>query len=179
MSATQSDEIAGLLRRCREGDDEAYMTIYRTLSPKLYGTALRMLRAPDEAEDVLQEAFIRLIKNIDAVDERGAGGWMHRVTVNLCLDRLRRRKRWQETELVELPGGHPGQARASRMDLERAIDRLPERARAIFLMHDVEGYLHREIADVLGISVGATKTQLFRARRRLRGWLGLEAAATT
>ena len=155
------------------------MEIYRLFSPTLYGTALRMLRKVEEAEDVVQEVFVRLVERIDGLNAETAGGWLRRVTVNRCLDVLRRRRRWREDELPEMAGRDHSDARSASLDLPRAIGRLPDRTRAVFLLHEIEGYRHREIAEALGVSVGTSKTQLFRARRMLRGWLEPAAEATT
>lgn len=155
------------------------MEIYRLFSSTLYGIAVRMLRKPEEAEDVVQEVFVRLVEGVAELRAETAGGWLRRVTVNLCLDILRRRRRWREDELVELPGRDLAVARSASLDLPRAIASLPERTRAVFLLHEVEGYRHREIADALGVSVGTTKAQLFRARRLLRAWLEPAAEAAS
>jgi RNA polymerase sigma-70 factor (ECF subfamily) len=89
------------------------------------------------------------------------------VVVNGCLDRLRRGKRWGEEELGERT--QPASARPDlRLDIARAVEQLPERARVVFLLHDVEGFRHEELSEALGVSVGTTKSQLFRARRMLR-----------
>ena len=153
------------------------MEIYRLFSPTLYGTALRMLRKAEEAEDVIQEVFVRLVERVDGLKAETAGGWLRRVTVNRCLDILRHRRRWREDELPELASRDLTDARSASLDLPRAIGRLPDRARAVFLLHEIEGYRHREISEALGVSVGTSKTLLFRARRLLRGWL--EPAAET
>lgn len=171
MTDNRYQALHDLLPRCRRGDEDAYMEIYRLFSPMLYGTALRMLRRAEEAEDVVQETFVRLVEKADELRAESAGGWLRRVTINRCLDVLRRRRRWREDELFELAGRDPAASRPASLDLPRAIARLPERTRAVFLLHEVEGYRHREIAAALDVSVGTSKAQLFRARRLLRGWL--------
>ena len=177
MTKNRYNALHDLLPRCRRGDDEAYMEIYRLFAPTLYGTALRMLSRVEEAEDVLQEVFVRLVERVDSVNPETAGGWLKRVTVNRCLDILRRRQRWRESELPEFTGGDFDNAGAARLDLARAIAKLPDRARAVFWLHEVEGYRHQEIAEALGVSTGSSKTQLFRARRLLRTWLEPTAEA--
>ncbi len=171
MTKNRFQALHDLLPRCRQGDELAYMEIYRLFAPSLYGTALRMLGRPEEAEDVLQDVFVKLVEGVADLSPEGGGAWLKRVTVNRCLDLLRRRGRWRESELPEQPGRDLSDARSASLDLPRAIERLPDRARAIFLLYEVEGYRHQEIADRLGISVGTSKTQVFRARRMLRGWL--------
>lgn len=155
------------------------MEIYRLFSPTLYGISLRMLRKAEEAEDVVQEVFVRLVEGVDELSADTAGGWLRRVAINRCLDILRRRRRWREDELPELAGRDLADARSASLDLPRAVGRLPDRTRAVFLLHEVEGYKHHEIAETLGVSVGTSKTQLFRARRMLRGWLEPEREAAS
>ena len=150
--------------------------LFRSLGRHLRGTALRMLRAAEDAEDVVQEAFLAYHRHAMALSEPEAGAWLHRVVVNRALDRLRSRSRWRLEELSEEGGGRPlpatRRSEDQRLDIERAVDALPEAARLVFLLHDVEGYKHREIAARLGISEGTSKSQLFRARGIVRRELG-------
>jgi RNA polymerase sigma-70 factor (ECF subfamily) len=172
---TSSDN--DLLERCRRGDAEAFGAIYDRYGNVLYGTALRMLRQPAQAEDVVQEAFMKLHTKPPAPPVRNLGGWLHRVTTHAALDRLRRRQRRREQELPEQPLPDQPRAVAPSTDIERAVAELPERGRQVFMLHDVEGFRHREIGDMLGISTGTSKSQLFRARRMLRVLLDPERAA--
>ena len=144
----------------------AFSRVWREHGRQLYGTALRMLRRPEDAEEVVQDAFLAFHREDPAVPTEHLGRWLTRVVVNGCLDRLRRGKRWREEEL----GEHPQRpARPDlRLDIARAVEQLPERARVVFLLHDVEGFRHDELSEALGVSVGTTKSQLFRARRMLR-----------
>lgn len=155
----------------------------------MYGTAWRILRSPEEAEEVVQETFLTLYRKAGVAPPDNLGAWLHRVAANRAVDRVRRRTRRAEVELFEeahaggaappAPGATPGAApqpavpapAALGMDLERAVARLPERTRMVFLLHDVEGFKHREIGDIMGISDGSSKSQLFRARALLRDWL--------
>lgn len=161
---------AALFERCRAGDPDAVAAAYDRWGDALYGTALRMLRSPAEAEEVVQESFVTLIEKASGLRVKNLGGWLHRVTVNRSLDRIRRRR-----PTVAVDGAVPLAAASPRhgagLDLAAAVERLPDGAREIFLLHDVEGLRHREIADELGISEGTSKSQLFRARQMLRGWL--------
>jgi RNA polymerase sigma-70 factor (ECF subfamily) len=142
--------------------------LYRLLGRTLYGTALRLLGRPEEAEDAVHEAFLSLCRQPADFAPLQAGGWLHRVLVNRCLDRLRARTRWREAELDDDFAAPPRAAAEGRLDLERAVAALPEGARRVFLLHDVEGLRHDEVATVLGISAGTSKSQLFRAREMLR-----------
>lgn len=146
---------------------------YRRHTPRLLGTALRLLRQREDAEDTVQEAFIALVRHAPATDAEGAGAWLHRVVVNGALDRLRSRRRWRTEEPDEAglaaPAGTIPDPRV--LDLARAVAGLPERARLVFLLHDVEGLLHEEVGAALGIDPGTSKSQLARARALLRAAL--------
>ncbi len=157
-----------------EAGPEPLAELYRLLGRKLYSTALRMLRSPEEAEDVMQDAFLAFHRQGPGFEPRAAGAWLHRTLVNRCLDRLRSRARWREEEVGE--GTLPPASIGDRLDLERAVDKLPRSARLVFLLHDVEGFRHQEVAEMLGISAGTSKSQLFRARELLRAALRAPAA---
>lgn len=169
----EAQSLSDLARRARQGDEAAFLALYERLARTLYGTALRMLHSREEAEDVVQEAFLAFHRHgADGPDSPEA--WLRRVTINGCIDRIRRRRRRRAEETLD--PAHDGAAGGAapavlRLDLERAVARLPERARLVFLLHDVEGLGHAELAAVLGISTGASKSQLFRAREILRGFL--------
>ena len=147
-----------------------FEAVYRRHGRSLYGTALRMLRRSEEAEDAVQDAFLAYHQSAPGLTEEQAGAWLHRVVINRCLDRLRGAKRWKSAELTEDMADRPG-TEGLGIDLESAVARLPEKARAIFLLHDVEGLKHRELGELLGLSEGTTKSQLFRARQMLRRFI--------
>ena len=144
------------------------MEVYRLVGSSLYGTALRILRRPDEAEDVVQEAIVRLYEKAADIQAGNLRSWLHRVTVNRCLDRLRAKGRDTEELPVDLPSSGNQLSPVDRLDLSRAVAQLPDQARIVFLLHDLEGYKHREVAVALDISAGTSKSQLFRAREMLR-----------
>jgi len=144
----------------------AFSRVYREHGRQLFATALRMLRRPEDAEEVVQEAFLAFHREDPAVPTPQLGRWLNRVVVNGCLDRIRRGRRWREQELREPHERAPREG--LRLDLARAVERLPERARLVFLLHDVEGWTHGELSEALALSEGTTKSQLFRARRLLR-----------
>jgi len=203
MHGSESDsDTADLCRRCAEGDEDAFSEVYRRFGGVLYGTAWRILRSPQEAEEVVQEAFLTFYRKVGEDAPRNLGGWLHRVTVNRSLDRIRSRTRRSEVELNEamhagdvvsmdgtaisnggdtvsssgLAATAEGADHGFSLDIERGIDRLPERMRMVFVLHDVEGFKHREIGELMGISDGSSKSQLFRARIMLRDWLQQEGA---
>lgn len=161
------------------GEISAFDELYRRHQRKVYGLCLRMLGNVPDAEDVTQEVFIQLYRKSGTF--RGTASlstWLYRLTVNTVLMHLRTNRRKhreqpaEDEELEQVEGWSPDGSVIDRIDLERAIRRLPPGYRAVFLLHDVEGYEHEEIADILGIAVGTTKSQLHKARLRLRKLLG-------
>lgn len=167
-----------LAARCRAGDADAFEELYRLHVRRLYSLAVRMIGSADEAEDVLQEVFLQAHRKLAGFrGESTLGTWLYRLTMNHCLDHLRGRQAkmsratgsLDEEDAAEPVASAPAVPSAiSRMDLERAIGLLPPGSKAAFLLHDVEGFEHREIADMLGISEGTSKSQLHKARMKLR-----------
>jgi RNA polymerase sigma-70 factor (ECF subfamily) len=156
--------------------------LFEAWSRSLFGTALRFLRRTEEAEDVLQEAFLAYHRqNLQLPLDEGCA-WLRRVVINRSLDRLRAGRRWRLEEVAEdhlgSASGGAGGYGAARVDLERAVATLSDVARQVFLLHDVEGYEHREIAQILGIPEGTSKSYLSRARAALRRILRPAEAAS-
>lgn len=167
------DEVR-LIRRAKDGDVDAFEGLYRRYSRRVYGLCLRMTANATVAEDLAQEAFVRVWERLDRF-EGGArfAPWILKVTANVVLShgRTRRRKfdREQPAEwLDEVAETRPAAPPGAGIDLERAIGSLPKGARTVFVLHDVEGLRHREISELLGVAEGTTKAQLHRARRMLR-----------
>jgi len=164
------DERASILKAQRS-DARAFETLYRLHVDKIYGLCLRMTGNVSEAEDCTQEAFIQAWKKMAKFRGDSAfATWLHRIAVNAVLGRIRKSKREQdriqavsEVEPVRVATGDTGELR----DLAKAIDRLPERARHVFVLNAVYGYSHEEAAGMLGIAAGTSKAQLHRARRLL------------
>ena len=165
---------AALVDRAARGDIEAFEKLYQANSGRVYVLCLRMTGDPALAEELAQEAFVRAWQKLDSF--RGASAfstWMHRVTVNVVLGHRRSTAR-RESQLQVVGEDFPGHAAAREawpaeaIDLERAVASLPDGARTVFVLHDVEGYRHREISDLMGIAVGTSKAQLHRARKMLR-----------
>jgi RNA polymerase sigma-70 factor (ECF subfamily) len=157
-----------------ERDEPAFRALYRRHTPRLYRFALRLVGGdPRDAEDVVHETWVRAVLRLRTFAWRSTmPTWLAGISVNCA------RERWRpdaasladvpepavdDRELLGLP---------DRLDLERAIGRLPARARAVLVLHDLEGYTHEEIAAMLGVEVGTSKSQLARARDRLRGLFG-------
>ena len=170
-----------LVRRAAGGDVEAYEQLYREHAGRVHGLCLRMTRDRGEAEELVQDVFVRVWEKLGSF--RGGSAfstWLYRVAVNTVIERMRAQARWRERhDDAADPDAAPDNAFASLdggdIDLERAITQLPVQARMVFLLHDVEGHKHREIADLTGLAVGTCKAHLHRARKLLRATLGDEA----
>ena len=170
---------ATLARRLKQGDMDAYEELYRLHARRVYNLAWRMLGNASDAEDALQEVFLQVFRKIGSFKgESALGTWLYRLAMNLCVDRTRSRVAHdaQKTEALDpirtAQAGAPLPEMAmSRLDLERAIAHLPEGCRAAFLLHDVEGFEHREVATILGIAEGTSKSQVHKARLRIRRFL--------
>jgi RNA polymerase sigma-70 factor, ECF subfamily len=174
---------AEAIRRAQQGDAEAFERIYRLHNRRVYALCLRMVGNTAEAEDLTQEAFLQLFRKIATFrGESAFSTWLHRLAVNVVLMRLRK-KSLVETSLDEAaePDEESGGPRkdiggpdlrlsgsVDRVNLERAVEQLPPGYRSVFVLHDVQGYEHNEIAVIMNCSIGNSKSQLHKARMRLR-----------
>lgn len=164
---------AGLVARARSGDRAAFEQLYRGAAARVYALCLRMTGDRSEAEELTQEAFVRAWQKLGTFrGEAAFSTWMHRLAVNVVLAARRSSSRRHEVAADDGSGSpEPAAPRRSPdagVDLERAIAALPERARTVFVLHEVEGYRHEEIAELAGMAVGTSKAHLNRARRLLR-----------
>lgn len=165
---------ADLVARARDGDVAAFEALYRSHVGRVYGLCLRMLADPSRAEDLTQETFVRAWEKLPSFRGQSAfATWLHRLSVNLVLGDLRRRSRRREQrveppQLEAVPDADATREPFGEIDLERAICGLPPQARMVFVLHDVEGFQHAEIAELAGIAEGTSKAHLHRARRILR-----------
>jgi RNA polymerase sigma-70 factor (ECF subfamily) len=176
------DIDCSLADRAAEGDRAAFEEIYRRYVNRVYGLCLRLTTDVGEAENLTQDTFIKAWFAIAGYAGRGnLGGWLGRVAVNLWRDQFRataRRGRLMEEVAVEPRQNRDGVIDLlTGLDLERCIARLPEGGRLVFVFHDVEGYTHRETAELLDLAVGTVKAQLHRARRLLRNMLAEDREA--
>ena len=169
----QPDDIMGLVKRVQAGDVAAFEPLYRSHVDRVYALCLRMSSDPAEAQELTQDAFVRCWERIGSFrgDSR-FGTWLHRVAVNVVLEHRRTRNRREArvepaADPEMLGGGAREPSDDERLDLERAIRKLPPKAQAVFILHDIEGYRHREIADMTGLAPGTLRAQLHRARRLL------------
>lgn len=158
-----------LVTRVRLRDRDALGELYRRHSARAYSVAMRLLGS-SEAEDVVHDVFLTLPAMLANYEERGAfGAWLRRAVVRAALSRLRSERRRKESVLDEVPAAEP---RWTDPDLECAIARLPPRLRTVLVLHAVEGFPHRDIASMLGISPIAVRVRYSRALRALRQYLG-------
>lgn len=159
-----------------ERSEEAFRALYRRHTPRLFQFVMRLLGgAEPDAEDVVQETWIRATEGLGRFRwESSLGTWLTGIALNCCRDFWRRagREIVQEHEHTANRDRTPRQPHDERIDLERAIGLLPTGYRAVFLLHDLEGFTHAEIAERFEITQGTSKSQLFAARRALRRLLG-------
>jgi len=177
-----------LVRRAQRGDEAAFEQLFETHKRRVYAICLRATRSAADAEDLTQDAFLKVFKGIAGFrGESTFSTWLHRLVMNEVLMHLRKRRMTQlsideeftnvQGELVKMEYGK-ADGRLSgcvdRITLNRALAQLPSGYRTAFLLYDVEGYKHNEIARMMNWSVGNSKSQLFKARRKLRAWLRIK-----
>jgi RNA polymerase sigma-70 factor (ECF subfamily) len=170
---------------CVAGDQSAFEVLYNMHKRRVYSLCLRMVSNVAEAEDLTQEAFMQLFRKISSFrGESAFSTWLHRLAVNVVLMHLRK-KGLDEVSLDQEPDDDSQDSpkkeygkkdlnligTVDRVTLEKAIADLPPGYRSIFVLHDIEGYEHNEIADLIGCSIGNSKSQLHKARLKLRGLL--------
>jgi len=166
-----------LVGRIHAGDSEAERVLYEAHVDRVYRLAYRMTGDEALAQDFTQDAFIRAFGRLHTFrGESSLSTWLHTVTTSVVLNGLRKVKKFRTTETdLDMARGLPRQAERAEPDLKdrlkRAVDGLPDGYRAVFVMHDVEGYTHEEIARALKVATGTSKAQLSRARARLRAEL--------
>jgi RNA polymerase sigma-70 factor (ECF subfamily) len=174
--ATVSD--AELVARCQAGEVGAFETLYHQHAARIFTLASRMAGSPDEGEDLLQEIFLQAYRKLGSFKgEAALGTWLYRLALNHCLDfvRSRQARTRKLTDTLDdersFESAAPRETPIPRIDLERAIARLPEGCREAFILHEVEGFDHKEVGALLGIAEGTSKSQVFKARMKLRGML--------
>ena len=172
------------IRLVNQGDAQAFEFIYRSYCGFVHRICLRMLRDPVEAEDAAQDVFVCVFCKINTFrGESAFSSWLYRLATNIVLMRFRKNKRkWLPLEECKEDDSNSGfeigvpdlhlAGSLDRIDLQAAIDALPHGYRTTFTLHDVQGYDHREIAEISGHSIGNSKSQLYKARLRLRKLLG-------
>ncbi len=163
-----------LINRVRAGDGVAERALYDAHVDRVYRLAYRLAGDDALAQDFTQETFIRAFERLGAFrGDSALSTWLHAITTTVVLNGLRKVKRFRGREAdLEAADGVSGGRREAEPDLKtrltRAIDALPQGYRAVFVMHDIEGYTHEEIGIALGVETGTSKAQLSRARAKLR-----------
>ncbi len=173
-SDPRADERA-LVTRAQEGDMAAFETLYRANARRVFGLCLRMAGDAHLAEELAQDVFVRAWQRLGTFrGESAFSSWLHPMTVNIALSERRSRRRrtarviaTDDPTVFERPPEKKGEP-VSRMDIDKALATLPKGARQVFVLHDVEGYKHDEIASLTGVATGTSKAQLHRARKLLR-----------
>lgn len=178
-----SDLEAVTIHRAQEGDAAAFESIYRMHGRRVYSLCLHMIRNPAEAEDLTQDVFLRVFRKIQTFrGESAFSTWLHRLAVNVVLMHLRKKKARAaslgETTRSEEEGAAAGSEVGApdlllaglidRVNLKRALEKLPTAHKVVFVLHDIHGYQHQEIAEIMDSSVATSKGRLHRARIRLR-----------
>lgn len=180
----QSVSQSQLVTRAQRGDEQAFEALFNAYKRRVYSLCLRMTRDPDQAEDLSQDAFLQLFRRIATFrGESAFSTWLHRLVANVVLMHLRK-KRLPQIPLDDVDGAQEEPVRheygiddprlkgaIDRISVARALGQLPQGYRTTFLFHDLHGYEHYEIAQLRNCSVGNSKSQLHKARRRLRGLL--------
>jgi len=180
---------AELIERAKQGDAQAFQALYDKHKRRVYSLCLRMTANTAEAEDLTQEAFLQLYRKIGTFrGESAFSTWLHRLSVNVVLMQLRK-KSLPVVSLEETTQGEEDTPKKDfgaedlalagsidRLQLQKAVDDLPPGYRMIFVLHDVEGYEHNEIATIVGCSIGNSKSQLHKARMKLRDLLKMNRA---
>lgn len=172
-------EEKDLIKRCREGDAGAIKALYEQYKRPLFSLVYRHTYNYEVAEDLIQDIFLRIFTNLHHLQDEGTfGGWAYRIALNTCYSYLRKKKsELQKTiPLSDVEGKvreetYEAQERIVKRPLDEAIQALPNRLKSTFLLHDVQGFKHGEIAQILGCKVGTSKSQLFKARMKIRDYL--------
>jgi len=178
-----------LIERAKQGDAQAFQALYDKHKRRVYSLCLRMTANTAEAEDLTQEAFLQLYRKIATFrGESAFSTWLHRLSVNVVLMQLRK-KSLPVVSLEETTQGEEDTPKKDfgaedlalagsidRLQLQKAVDDLPPGYRMIFVLHDIEGYEHNEIATIVGCSIGNSKSQLHKARMKLRDLLKMNRA---
>lgn len=170
--ARNSDDELLLIEKVQQGDSSAFAGLVRLHQQRAYLLARAILSVHEDAEDIVQESFARAYQALDRFrPDQSFGAWLNRIVVNAAYDLTRRRKVRSAEELTEALQSEfrdPSEADELRRRLAAALASLPERARSVIVLHDVEGFTHAEIGEMLGIPGGTARSDLHHARRKLR-----------
>ena len=178
-----SKELLELIEGCKAQRSSAQRELYSKFSGQLFATAIRLTNAREDAEDVLQDSFVKIFKHINSYrDDFSFEGWMRRIVVNTAITHYRRNLKHSHHQDINDVHATPGDLQNKNDneftagELELAISKLPLGYRTVFCMYVIEGYKHQEIADQLGVDVNTSKSQLSRARKYLQNVLATLSA---
>jgi len=162
-----------IVKRCLQGDQKAQRQLYQTYANKMFAVCLRYGSGRQDAEDILQEGFIKVFKNLERFQFKGSfEGWVRRIIVNSAIEHYRKNLKWKYTEdaqEVNIASKEIGVIQALNADdLMKLVQKLPVGYRTVFNLFVIEGYAHQEIAEMLDVSESTSKTQLFKARAALK-----------
>jgi len=166
-------EAAAVVRRAQQGDVAAFEVLYRSHAPAIHALCRRMLGNDRDARELVQDVFVRAWEKLESFrGQSSLATWLHRLAVNVVLHHLRTVKReslrmLDDTDDISLATRSPATGLDAGIDVDRALARLPAGARTVFVLHDIHGYSHEEIAQMTGIAAGTARAQLWRARRAL------------
>jgi len=179
----ESQILSTWVKETQQGSQEAFAQIYNYLKNRLFSLAYRYTYNRETAEDILQETFIKIFTNLSTINNPETFiPWVYRVTINTALSYLRQQKKHfqaqvsaeaSELEVQDVPGVESLSQREDQLHqaIEAALRTLPPKLKTVFLLHDVQGFTHEEIAAILGWRVGTSKSQLFKARLKIRDFL--------
>jgi len=181
MSTGYSLPHLAIVDQCRKGERQAQYKLYQLYSKAMLNVAYRIVNDVEDAEDVLQEAFLRAFRNLkNFKGESTFGAWLKRIVINTSINHLKRRRaEWVplDAERLEVPDEQPTPAPSVNVKrIQDAISQLPEGYKTVFKLYHFEGYDHQEIGSILNISEATSKSQFSRAKKKLREILGREAA---
>jgi len=177
--AAQAGPLIDLVRRSRTGDTRAMDRLYERFKTGVFGLACRYTRNPVAAEDLIQEIFLKVFTRLNTLDKDEAFvSWLYRIAVNACLSHVRSNRRLlqKEVPLGDVAGTVHNRLKGRPEDmlensLEEAMQKLPPKLKSVFILHEIQGFKHDEVAQILDCSVGTSKSQLFKARMRIRSYL--------
>lgn len=172
-----------IVEKCKRGNRRAQFELYRLYSRAMYNVCLRMLRHEQDAEDLLQNSFVDVFTKLHTFKYHSSvGAWIKRIVVNNCINHLKRNRlqleELEDQHISDVPDERPKpdkEAALSVAQIKQAVNMLPDGYRVVFTLYAIEGYDHKEIADVLDITEATSKSQYSRARKKLRAIVAAEA----
>lgn len=164
-----------LMKQCRMGDPKYQEMLYQRFSPTLFAVALRYARNYDDAQDILHDAFVKILTNLDSFNENGSlEGWMHAIVVNTAINAYHKKQKMNGTIDIDEVSEQVGDVTIRQKDflseniLLQFVNELPDGYRTVFNLFEIDGYSHKEISEITGSSYTTVRTQLFKAKRALK-----------